>query len=130
MIDSNKSIKQENIVNNNGKNFSYRDDLKSLVKRYYHLMGYVIRENDGLVEVFEPQKKSPIFRFVFDRNSSIKYPTADLLTFNSKKLTDLIDLIINKGKIAKAYIPFEFETEKSFSSSLKNLISKSHRLGR
>ncbi|MFX1340723.1 MAG: hypothetical protein ACFFDK_19085, partial [Promethearchaeota archaeon] len=117
MIDSNKDIKKEYSDTDDIKKFSFRDDLKNLVKRYYNLMGYTIKEKEGMMEIYEPNKHSPIFRFVFERKSNIKHPNTDLLTFNNKKLDDLIKLIKDKGKIAKAYIPFEFEAKKSFSSS-------------
>ena len=126
MIETNKNIRQKQKENSKEGKISFRDDLKNLTKRYYILKGYTIKEKEGLLEIYESQKNFPTFKFVFDRKSSLIHPEADLLTFNSKKLTDIINLIIEKGKIAKAYIPFEFEPSKSFSSSIEKLVGKSN----
>ena len=106
-----------------------REDLKLLFKRYYELLGFFVKEHDGLVEVFETGASTPVFKYVFDRKSQAKNSNASLITFNNPELESIIETIKEKGKIAKAFIPFEFKPDTAFSEGLKKLVSKSNEKG-
>lgn len=106
-----------------------REDLKSLFKRYYGLLGFSVHDREGLVEIFEPGAAAPAFLYVFDRKNHLIHPEAIFVTFNSPQLESIIDSIKKKGRIAKAYIPFEFKPEIAFQDGLKKLVAKSRSRG-
>jgi len=104
--------------------FDFRGSLKNLIKRYYKILGFEITEKSGLLEIAEKGSKYSTFKFVFNRKDAQKYPEAELISFNSPRLNKIIQSIIEKGKIAKAFIPFEYEPEQTFKQALANLQKK------
>ncbi len=123
-INYNKNSKELNIEKNLDQ-FSEmlgykKNNLSDLVKRYYNYLGFIVRETEGLLEIYKPNSLYPEFKYVFDHKSSLRYPEAELITYNNKKLEYFINEISKKGRIAKAFIPFEFDPIHSFDEMFNN----------
>ncbi len=106
-----------------------RDDLRALFKRYYVLLGFTVKEQDGRIDVFEASSSSPAFSYVFDRKTYSRNQDAKLVTFNSPELGNIIDTINSRGKVARAYIPFEFDPKVEFQRAIEQIQAKASSTG-
>ncbi|MFX0098040.1 MAG: hypothetical protein ACFFCS_00555 [Candidatus Hodarchaeota archaeon] len=97
-----------------------RENLKDVMKRYYELMDHKVREREKLLEVDLPRAK---IQYVYDRKSAARHPKAEMISFNSEILDDIIVDIHERGRIAKAFIPFEFSPEESFKRAMEKLLT-------
>ncbi len=101
-----------------------RGDLTNLIKRYYTYLGFETKESDGLLEIIKSTSQFPEFKYVFNRKDALNHRDAELVTYNNEKLLKLIENINKKGRIAKAFIPFTFDPNRSFEEALNNMLVK------
>lgn len=98
-----------------------RSDIKDLIQRYYEYLGYKIEFVGGLLQVLEPETNSVKFKYVFNRKAFTKHPKAELITYNNETLERIIEEISERGKAAKAFIPFQFDPNESFAQALSSM---------
>ncbi len=102
---------------------SIRQQLKEFITRYYSLLKLRPVEARQTLEIYPEEGINPQMEFVFDRKALHENPKAELITFNSTKLKELIDVVTEKGQVAKAFIPFTHNPVQDFQTDLRELIA-------
>ena len=103
---------------------SLREQLRDFLARYYGNVQYrpiIARET---LEIYSLDNTNPQYQYVFDRKALQDNPSAELITFNSPQLKDIIDEITSKGRIAKGFIPFIHDPERDFGRALFDLVTR------
>ncbi len=100
-----------------------RQQLREFVIRYYSLLKLRPVEARETLEIYPEEGTKPQMEFVFDRKALRENPKAELITFNSAKLKELIDLVMEKGQVAKGFIPFAHDPVRDFQNDIRELIA-------
>lgn len=108
------------------KKKNIRDNLLDFVSRFYELSKYKVkRGSEGrYIEIFEPKSKFSVFSYAFDRRSKSNHPSAELVSFNSEKLNDILKNVTERGHLAKGFVPFDVDPASNFETAFSNLIKK------
>ncbi len=102
---------------------SIRQQLKEFVVHYFSLLNFRPVEARQTLEIYPEDGTKPQMEFVFDRKALRENPNAELITFNSTKLKELIDLITEKGQVAKGFIPFTHNPVYDFENDIQELVA-------